>query len=57
MRLAKGEAGIGLVLTAARARKPPVRPLRTASPLEITSGDAIGDVEEDVGERLRPNSR
>ena len=57
MRLARGEAGVGLVVAAARARTPPARPLNTASAPEFASGEVIGGVEEDVGERLRPNSR
>lgn len=57
MRLARGEPGVGLVVEAASARTPPAKLLSTASPLEIACGEAVGGVEEDVGERLRPNSR
>ena len=57
MRLASGEPGVGLAVAAASARTPPAKLLSTVSPLGITCGGAIGGVDEDVGEKLRPKSR
>lgn len=57
MRLARGEAGVGLVVAAAKLRAPPTRPLTATSPPRFARGEAIGGVEEDVRGRVRPNSR